>query len=349
MAKKNKNVGGFFGSSFVLIYIFSGIASFVLTYLFVWFMGAVNADFQELGLYLTLTIVVGYSLVVGTVIAFLVTWLMTRDVRVIQIALRRVASGDFNFNIGKPKNKLYLPIFEHINNMIEELKSIQMLKNDFVSNFSHQIKTPLSAVKGYAELLAKSGSLNEQQKQYAQIILGECDRLIDTTTNMSLLGKIENQKLDPNAKVFALDKLIREIIVALQVLLRSKNVQVDVDLPALKFRGNESFLRHVFLNIISNSIKYCSHNPKIKIFAKLENGKQKIFVQDNGIGMDENTKAHIFDKFFQNNPLKVDGGIGLGMTICKKIVDLYDGKILVESQLGKGTTVCVELDQISSL
>lgn len=341
--KKIKKEKKFAWSQFVFIYLFSTVVSFVLTISFLLIMEAANVDIANLNIYLLVLIIILYSLFFGTIIAFIITRSMTIDTEKIQIALERVSSGDFNFKLGKPKNNLHKDIFKNVNHMIDELNSIQMLKNDFVSSFSHEVKTPLSSVKGYAEYLLKSPNLNEEQKSYIKIIISESERLIDTTTNLSLLAKIDNQKLDPNVKIFSIDKQIREIVVAMQPILTDKDIKMEVNLPVCKIKANENFFRHLFVNIINNAVKYSHQSSVIKIYGTTDQNEHRISVQDFGVGMTEITKDRMFEKFYQQNPQEMGAGIGLGMTICKKIIDIYGGKIEVESEINKGTIITVVL------
>lgn len=230
----------------------------------------------------------------------------------------------------------------NFNKMVKELTSMEMLQADFIQNVSHEIKTPLSAIEGYASPLY-SEELSEEGKQYMQRILESTKRLSHLTGNILMLSKLENQQIVSKKHPFSLDEQLRQAVLLLEPFWDKKKLVLDIDLPETRFFGSEELLYQVWTNLLSNAIKFTPEGGCILV--RLEQGSQNIQVEirDSGIGMTGEVLSHIFDKFYQGERNRNVEGNGLGLALVKKIIDLCQGTISVESQPGQGSVFRVRL------
>ncbi|MGN0157647.1 MAG: ATP-binding protein [Brotaphodocola sp.] len=258
-------------------------------------------------------------------------------------ALKAVTSGDFNVHLLEQAR--WSDIREmnvNFNRMVKELNSIELLQSDFIQNVSHEIKTPLATVEGYASLLSAS-KLSEEQNEYVQRILESSRRLTALTGNILLLSKLENQQITPERRQFSLDEQLRCCILAMEPLWNKKELEMDVDLAEVSCLGNEDLLVQVWTNLLSNAIKYTPSGGTITIRLRKYKDTIQVIFQDSGIGMDQEVQSHIFDKFYQEDRSRSSGGNGLGLALVKRILLLCQGSIEVESQPGKGSSFTVRL------
>jgi signal transduction histidine kinase len=230
--------------------------------------------------------------------------------------------------------------------MPKELEATEILQTNFVSNVSHEFKTPITAIEGYATLLGDSEGTTPQQKEYIEKILLNTGRLSTLVGNILLLSKIDNQSIETKQEEFSLDEQIRRSILLLELKWTEKNVEMDVDLQSIRYIGNPSLLMHVWNNLIGNAIKFTPEGSTVSI-RLLESGKEIIFtVEDQGRGVSEDAKKHIFEKFYQGDSSHRQEGNGLGLALVKSIVDTVNGRISVEN-LEKGCRFNVTLPQYS--
>ena len=221
--------------------------------------------------------------------------------------------------------------------MVKELDSVEIMRNDFIADVSHEFKTPLSAITGYATLLQDSELTEEEKNEYIRKIFFNIEKLNDLTDNILRLSKMEHQQFLDTPVKFRLDEQLREAMVLLEPKWSAKNLELDLELPEVVFVGHSSLLFTVWTNLIGNAIKYTDNGGTVSVLLSEEKESVRITVRDNGIGMSEETKAHIFDKFYQGDTSRKSQGNGLGLAICKEIVKKCDGEILVESTPGEGS------------
>lgn len=260
-------------------------------------------------------------------------------------ASRKVAKGDYsvqleyNGSIEEFRNTV-----DNFNKMIQELGSVEMIRNDFIANVSHEFKTPLSSINGYVMLLQDSELTNEERNEYIKKVFFNIEKLNDLTENILRLSKLENQNCLPEPKSYRLDEQIREAIVLLEPKWSKKHLTLDLDLQNIVYVGQQALMLHVWINLIGNAIKFSDVNDEITVRLSELDGKIKVIVSDNGIGMSAETQSHIFDKFYQGDTLKRSQGNGLGLALCKEILNKCGGRIYVTSELGNGSTFMVILD-----
>lgn len=260
-------------------------------------------------------------------------------------AFDKVSHGEFGYQLEVPKSGQFKSLFENFNKMSKELKSIQTLKDEFIHDFSHEFKTPIASINGFANLLLDGGLSEEERTQYLKIIAHESARLSALSENTLMLSRLENQQFIGEVKQYRLDLQIKECVILLERAWSEKNISIDSELTRVQFSGNASLMQQVWLNILSNAIKFTPSGGEIAIRLSSANGNAEVRISDNGIGMSEEVASHIFDKYYQGDTSHSTAGNGLGLAIVKRIVTLSGGAVSVESKEGEGSTFIVSLPQ----
>lgn len=292
--------------------------------------------------------VVGIPLVVSSIVSifFAITSTKRRfyELNIFLKALDKVSQGDFDVYLDNKGIKTMVPVYDRFNAMVKELQSIGILRNDFISNFSHEFKTPIVSIKGFANLAKDQNISDKEREEYLDIIIKEIDRLVALSNQTLLLTELESKEIIIDKKLFSLDEQIRQAIVLLQNEWEEKNIELSIDLDEISIISNQNLLQQLWLNIFSNAIKYNNIGGKIDVILK-ENDNEtiKVIVRDNGIGISEETIQYIFNKFYQADKSRKSEGLGLGLSIAKRIITLCDGTINVESKKDEGTTFYIIL------
>lgn len=256
-----------------------------------------------------------------------------------------VAKGNLNVRIpiyfNKPKSEIdYLSL--NFNKMLAEISSLENMRNDFVADVSHEIKTPLSVVQGYADLLRNEGLSREQRTEYINRLLEASASLSNLVTNILKLNKIENQEIIQKER-FSLDELLRYCILSFEEKLDEKNIALEADLDEFYLESDRSLLEIVWNNLISNALKYTDCGGTLSVELKNLDGKACVRVSDSGCGMSRETLKHCFDKFYQGDASRSQEGNGLGLALVKQVVSMLGGTVSVESKINEGTTFSVIL------
>lgn len=259
-------------------------------------------------------------------------------------ASKQVAKGEFNVHVE------YNGILEELQNtienfnlMVKELNSVEMMRNDFIADVSHEFKTPLAAITGYTAFLQDEELSLEEKDVYIRKIFFNVDKMNELTENILHLSKIEHQQFLKKPMEYRLDEQIREAIVWLEPKWEKKKTNLELELPEVIYRGQKSLLFHVWINIIGNAVKYTEEGGTIEVSLKEMAKHCEIIIKDNGIGMTEETKKHIFEKFYQADTSRKVQGNGLGLALCKEIIQKCEGRIMVESKLGEGSIFFIQL------
>lgn len=251
-------------------------------------------------------------------------------------AVNKVADGDFSVRLNEKKGFAEIRrINSNFNKMVEELNATEILQTDFVSNVSHEFKTPITAIEGYATLLGGSEGTTPEQAEYIDKILFNTRRLSALVGNILLLSKVDNQTI-PNKKTsFRLDEQIRQALLAHETEWTEKESDLDVDLDETTYFGNEPLLFHVWSNLIGNAIKFGPMGGKILITLRDDGKKMTFSVSDEGEGVSDEAKKHIFDRFYQTDNSHKSEGNGLGLALVKQIVRLEGGAVSVsDAEIG---------------
>lgn len=284
------------------------------------------------------------SLLIGAVVTNLLSRYFFDPIKQLGRAMERVADGDFSVQLKtKSSSKEIQEVYSGFNLMTHELSATEVLQTDFVSNVSHEFKTPINAIEGYTMLLQGGDNLDEDQRQYVDKILFNTKRLSDLVSNILLLSKIENQSIETHRVNFRLDEQIRQSIVALEPAWTEKEIEFDVELASVTHLGNEGLLRHVWDNLIGNAIKFSPQKGLVRI--RLDKREEGIVftVEDNGPGISQEAKKHIFDKFYQADSSHKQEGNGLGLALVKRILMLTGGRIEAQNRREGGAIFTVTL------
>ena len=225
--------------------------------------------------------------------------------------------------------------------MVKELKNADEQQKQFMKDFSHEFKTPIHSIKGMAEYLLNNEIPREEEKEYLNVMAGEAGRLAQLSQNTLLLSKLDHMEVLRKKEEFRLDSQIRDCAILLLPSFEEKNIQLEARLPEMKFYGNEELMKEVWVNLLDNARKYSSEETCVFIEGKVTADELRIIVKDEGQGMDEQTKRHLFERYYQGDVSHETSGFGMGLPIVKRIVELSGGTIRVESTLGKGTAVTV--------
>ena len=278
------------------------------------------------------------SILLGTVITIFVGKLIIRPVQNIGNAFDELSRG--NFEIRVPENERIMEIREmaqRFNAMTHELSYIETLRSDFVADVSHEFKTPIAAIEGYATLLQNHNLPPEKRDRYVEKILDNSRRLSSLSGDILMLSKLENQEMVLDKTEYRLDEQIRKCILILENQWAKKEIEFDMELPRQVYFGSEPLLRQVWLNLIDNAIKHSPVGSSIRIAMQDAPETITVSVSDDGEGMTEEVQKHMFEKFYQGDKSREAEGNGLGLALVKRIVDLCKGKIEVESAPGKGS------------
>jgi signal transduction histidine kinase len=300
-----------------------------------------NASLLRLSLVRVLSTVL-LSLLFLSVFAYFAGNRIIRPLLSLSQAMQKVAQGNFNVRMSVKKDDELGMLLTNFNHMVEELASIDYLQKDFITNVSHEFKTPVASISGYAKLLQSDTISEAEHKEYAQIIISEAQRLSRLSANLLRLAKLENQSSLEETAVFSLDEQLRVAIVLLEPEWQKKSIVWDIDLLQVQYRGDAELLNLVWQNLLSNAIKF-SHPQGVISVSLYRTDCIKVKIKDKGIGMDSNIQNRIFDKFYQGDISHKVEGNGLGLTLVQRIIELSRGKIKVKSIPGEGTSFTVSL------
>lgn len=303
--------------------------------------GALDSFSQRIPAYpILLTLVT--SVLFGTAITRITAASFLHPIREVIEATNKLSAGDFSVRLDIRTSPEFEELSESFNRMAEDLGNTELLRTDFVNNFSHEFKTPIVSIKGFAEMLKYEDLTPEERNEYLDIIIAESGRLSTLATNVLNLTKIENQTILSDKKRFNISEQIRNSIVILQQKWEEKKLDVSVEGEDIKLFGNEEFLSQVWINLLDNAIKFAPKGSQIDISIMQEADSFIYKIIDYGPMIDENTRERMFDKFYQGDKSHSTAGNGLGLTLVKRIVNLHDGTIDCDSK-EDGTTFIVTL------
>ncbi len=283
--------------------------------------------------------------IVGTAAAAILTKWILSPLKEMITATERIAKGDFKIHIHESfDEKSDFGILQRsFNHMAKELDGIEMFRNDFINNFSHEFKTPIVSIQGFAHQLKAGGLTQEEEREYIRIIADESDRLAKMATNILLLSKLENQAIVTEKTEFYLDEQIRTCLLLLEKQWSAKDIELNIDLDEVKYCFNEDMLSQVWLNLLGNAVKFTPRGGSIACALRADRDFVTVTIRDTGCGMDESTQQHIFEKFYQGDPSHAGDGNGIGLTIVGRILFLCHGSVQVDSRPGMGSTFTVTL------
>lgn len=284
------------------------------------------------------------GIIFGVVVAIVLNSTFIKPLMTVAAAMRKVAEGDFGIQLECKSNISDIKeIYTSFNTMAKALSETETLQTDFVSNVSHEFKTPINAIEGYASLLQDSELPHELQAKYVDKIIFNTRRLSDLVGNILLLSKVNNESIKPKSNTYRLDEQIRQSIFALERKWTEKNIDFDIEMDEVEYCGYEGFMMHVWTNLIDNAIKFDSYGGSIRLRLKKAGERVCFTITDTGPGIAPVEQQKIFTKFYQVDNSHQKEGNGLGLALVKRIVTSSGGTISVESAPGAGATFIVEL------
>lgn len=335
--------------------IFFLLIAFVVTCSFLLFLNSIQLDRKmiEENAIATFLNVILLTFIFCIIDSFRRKLTVERRVKKIVSVLEKIQKGDFNARIETSYNRNTFneldTIANGINVMADELSGIETLRNDFIANVSHELKTPLAVIRNYGTLLKQSDLSEKQRIEYAEAVCNTSDRLADLVSDILRLNRLENQQIFPEKKEYNLGEQLCECMLAFENEFENKNLDIESDIDEdIIINADRELLNHVWNNLFSNAVKFTEPDGKISISLKKENDYITVSVSDTGCGMSSEVGNHIFEKFYQGDTSHAVHGNGLGLALVKRIIDIVSGEISVESILGKGSTFTVKLRSCTS-
>lgn len=327
------------------------LCAFIITVsflLFLGYLGEIDPARIRVAAVLTFLNVLFLTLLLTAGDAVRRRFMVDQPVKEIQKVLERLTNGDFNARISESflagKYSKFGEIAERINELAEELSGIETLRTDFIANVSHELKTPLAVMQNYGTMLQQPGLCEETRIAYAKSITDTCRRLAQLITNVLKLSKLENQQIFPTASNYDLSEQLCECLLQFENVWEKKNIEIDTDIAEdVDIRADRELLSLVWNNLLSNAFKFTGDGGRVEVQLTADETHAVVKVSDTGCGMNPEVGAHIFDKFYQGDPSHATQGNGLGLALVKRVVDIMQGEICVESMLGQGSTFTVKV------
>ncbi|MBR3954901.1 MAG: HAMP domain-containing histidine kinase [Clostridia bacterium] len=288
------------------------------------------------------------STAIGSIAAIFMSRFILQPVDNLCKAMEKVKKGDYSATVEPTDRRIasnltIAQLEDSFNAMTAELRNTELMRKDFISNFSHEFKTPIASVKGMAKQLYAGEVSEEQQSEFLKIIYEESARLADLSDEILLLTRLEKQQIIPEQHEYSLDEQLRRCLLLYEETWSRKELDIDMDLEEITYHSNEDLLAHVWNNLFGNAVKFTPQNGSLRVVAKKTDKDIVVQIADSGIGMSKETQEHIFDKFYQGDASHTTPGNGLGLALVKKILTLAGGFIEVESEVGTGSTFTVHL------
>ena len=273
--------------------------------------------------------------------------MVDRPVKIITNTAEKITNGDFSARVEKMSGsgmEGFNQIGESINAMATELSSVETLRTDFIANVSHEMKTPLAVMQNYGTLLQTPDLSEEKRIEYAKSITDASRRLADMMTNILKLNRLENQQIYPQIKKYDLGEQLCESLLQYESTWERKNIEIETDIAEnVLVSADSELLSLVWNNLFSNAFKFTDDGGKVTLVLTADESFATVKVIDTGCGMSADVGAHIFEKFYQGDTSHSTQGNGLGLALVKRVIDIMQGEIGVESTVGVGTTFTVKI------
>lgn len=276
--------------------------------------------------------------------------MLNRPVKKIVDAAERIMQGNLDIRIEKERtldpDDGFNRIIDYLNQMAKELSGMETLRTDFIANVSHELKTPLTVIQNYATMLGQPDLTEEQRREYTKIIADATRRMASMITNILKLNKLENQQIYPLAQTYDLGEQLCECLLAFEDLWEQKRLDIHTDIQeGVMVTADPELLELAWNNLFSNAIKFTEPGGKVSLVLTADEERISVQVADTGCGISPETGRHIFEKFYQGDTSHAARGNGLGLALVKRVVDIAEGTITVQSEVGKGSCFTVLLDR----
>lgn len=335
--KSRKSLTLFF-SVFVFIIL---LAAVMLTALTVWILGKAGVFIKidgKLEISTIMLFVFLISIILGTAATFLLVRIPLNPINKIINKMNRLAAGDFKTRLEFGNTLSSIPAMNELttsfNTMAEELENTELLRNGFINDFSHEFKTPIVSIMGFASLLEKEDLTDEQRRQYARAIREESARLSTMSTNVLNLNKVERQTILTDVTSFNLSEQIRSAVLLLEDKWSRKNIDLRLDFDEFTVEANFELLKQVWINLVDNAVKFTEHGGIVELEIREEKDVFAVTVSNSGEEIPKDKREKLFNKFYQGDESRATGGNGIGLAIVKRIADLHSAKVSVTSKDG---------------
>lgn len=271
-----------------------------------------------------------------------------RPVKRITEAAEKIIQGDFSVRI-QPQLKFgtedtFGEIINCFNKMAQELGSVETLRTDFIANVSHEMKTPLAVMQNYGTMLQSPELSDEKRLEYAKAVTDSSRRMADMMTNILKLNRLENQQIFPQTTEYDLGEQLCECLLRYENIWEQKDIEIETDIEEnIRIKADAELLSLVWSNLFSNAFKFTEQGGNVSLTLAATERYAEVKVKDTGCGMTPEVGAHIFEKFYQGDTSHATQGNGLGLALVKRVVDIMQGEISVESAVGVGTTFTVKI------
>ncbi len=345
--EKQKRKAGRFSQTFYLTAFVFGVmlANAVILYgLWCIFDGMPWWQQDRSGLRLTIMILLGVSIFFAvTVVRIVGSKAVFSSIRSFNEVSGKVAKGDFSVRLPIPKERDLAGLAQTFNDMVEQLGRQQMLADSFISNVSHEFRNPLSAIRGYAQLLESDELTPEERKEYCAIIEEKAMGLSGMVTDILELSRLENQGTKPELTSYSLDEQLRQTVLVAMAAWKDKPIDMEVSIEPVTIEAPKDLMAQVWQNLIDNAIKFTPEGGRVSVILLDTPQEAVVRVEDTGEGMDEETQSRMFDKFYQGPNHRNGQGNGLGLALVQSVLSLYGAEVLVNSIPGEGTSIHVRL------
>ena len=339
-------------------FVFFLLAAFVTTCCIMLFISALQESIgreftqEEISIAAKITMVNVVLISIGMAVVDYVRRkiMVDRPVRIITDATEKITNGNFSVRV-KPFHGTGMEGFnqvgEAINAMTAELSGVETLRTDFIANVSHEMKTPLAVMQNYGTLLQDTDLSEEKRMEYAKAITDSSRRLADMMTNILKLNRLENQQIYPNPTTFDLGEQLCECLLRYESVWERKSIDIQTDIAEeVMISADAELLSLVWNNLFSNAFKFTEDGGRVSLMLTADGEYASVKISDTGCGMSRDVGAHIFEKFYQGDTSHATQGNGLGLALVKRVVDIMQGEIEVESAVGVGTTFTVRIRRI---
>ena len=333
--------------SFVIFFV---LVAFVVTSTFYVFFSMVQlseADIRRFAPIVFLNVIV-LSVLFAVFDAIRRKLLVERPAREIRATLRRLMAGDFTARVSisdfSDRHNHFGEISDHINLLAEELAGVETLRTDFIANVSHELKTPMAVIQNYATLLQQPDLSDEKRLEYAKILSGTARRQAGLITNILKLNKLENQQIFPEVFSYDLGEQLCECLISFEGMWEEKELNIETDIEDHVFvTADAEMMALVWNNLFSNAVKFSDRGGTLGVGLHSEGDFVTVRISDTGCGISKEVGSRMFDKFYQGDPSHATGGNGLGLALVKRVIDITEGEISVESEVGNGSVFTVKI------
>lgn len=344
-------LAGVFTVALLIVGLMAALGGYVLSEV----LGIVTVD-QLIAPVNIIIVVFLSSIVLAFFVCFSIYRTFGMPLRQMTQAMRHLANGDFSFRLQSDDRFALREVKEFtksFNTAAAELEGTEMMRAGFISDFSHEFRTPIASLSGFAQLLLEEDLPEEEKREYLEIIHEEAQRLSGLSERILLLSKMEASTILPDVSCVNIAEQLRRCIMLLEPKLTEKAVRIDLSLDECIVQGNADHLAQLWLNLLDNAVKFSPEGGRVSIASYGGRGDEEervisqdlavVWISDEGVGMNGETMDRIFDRFYQGDTSHASKGSGLGLALCKRIVELHDGSIDVQSTLGQGTVFEVRL------